>query len=58
MDSAQLFELMLTAMVGDEELADLLNWNMDEGFHNPDDWGLDDDDMHQARTDYASEILF
>jgi hypothetical protein len=49
---------VLTAMVGDEELADLLNWNMDEGFHNPDDWGLDDDDMHQARTDYASEILF
>lgn len=65
-DATILFNKMLTAMVGEEEMADLLNWHEDNHGYNcgcpdcyiPDEWGLDDDDLAQARIDYGSEILF
>lgn len=43
MTTEERFHLMLVAMVGEDELARMVQ-DCEAVEHNPDDWGLDDDD--------------
>lgn len=50
MTPQELFAKMLLAMIGDEELARM----QDERDRDaPENWGLDDDELAQARVDYV-----
>lgn len=57
MTPSERFGLMLAAMVGEMESQVAYPYrtslDYDEEEHHPDEWGLDDDDEAEARTDYA-----